>query len=300
MSAAGGAPGICFVIPYFGKWPFWMPFFLTSCRANPTVDWLLFSDCGELPECPPNVRVVETSYAAYCDRVSARLGIGFHPANPYKLCDLKPALGCIHESELAAYDFWAFGDIDLVWGDLRAYFTVERLASKDLYATHARRVSGHCCLLRNTAEMRGLFRRIPNWDQRLVDKVHHALDEGAFSRIFLRRKNWPQPLAEFAGRFNRWRRRAEFVEAFSTPDAKVPWVDGGLEFPSRWSWDHGRLTNDRDGERGFPYLHFVVWKKHAWRSLVPPPADSLRALAASGHWVVDAQGFHAPGAEVRG
>ncbi|ANQ86737.1 DUF6625 family protein [Azoarcus olearius] len=293
MSVAGRTPSLCFVIPYFGQWPFWMPFFLASCRANPSVDWLLFSDCGELPDCPPNVRVIATSYADYCNRVSARLGIDFHPANPYKLCDLKPALGYIHEAELAGYDFWGFGDIDLVWGDLRAYFTAERLAGKDLYATHARRVSGHCCLLRNTADMRELFRRMPNWQQRLVDNVHHALDEGAFSRIFIRRKNWPQPLAEFAGRFNRWRRRAEFIEAFSTPDAKVPWVDGGFEFPSRWSWDHGRLTNDRDGERRFPYFHFVVWKKHAWRGLVPPPADAVRALAATGRWVIDAQGFHA-------
>lgn len=291
MSAAA-APSLCFVIPYFGKWPFWMPFFLASCRANPTVDWLLFSDCGELPDCPPNVRVVETTYAAYCDRVSARLGIDFHPSNPYKLCDLKPALGYIHEQELAGYDFWAFGDIDLVFGDLRAYFTAERLAAKDLFSTHARRVSGHCCLLRNTPEMRELFRRMPGWERRLADNVHHALDEGAFSRIFIRRKNWPQALADFAGRFNRWRRRAEFVEAYSTPHAKVPWVDGGFDFPTRWFWRHGCLTNDRDGARRFPYVHFIVWKGSAWRELVLPAAVELSALAASGAWTMDADGFH--------
>ncbi|WP_211090272.1 DUF6625 family protein [Pseudothauera nasutitermitis] len=62
MVEAAAAPSLCFVIPYFGKWPFWMPFFLASCRANPTVDWLLFSDCGELPDCPPSVRMVGTSF----------------------------------------------------------------------------------------------------------------------------------------------------------------------------------------------------------------------------------------------
>lgn len=290
MSAA--QPSICFVIPYFGKWPFWMPFFLASCRANPSVDWLLFSDCGQIADCPPNVRIVDTGYADYCARVAKTLDIPFAPKNPYKLCDVKPAFGYIHAEELRAYDFWAFGDLDLVWGDLRAYFTAARLAQKDLFATHARRISGHCCLVRNTQDMREAFFLMRDWRRRMADPVHEALDEGAFSRIFIRHKNWPDGLANFAARFNPWRRRAEFVEAFSTPDAKVPWVDGGFDFPRRWSWDHGRLTNDRDGAREFPYLHFVVWKKHAWRELAVPATDQLAALAASGRWAIDAAGFH--------
>lgn len=292
VQATNARPSLCFVIPYFGKWPFWMPFFLAGCRANPTADWLLFSDCGELPDCPPNVRVIETRYADYCGRVSARLGIDFHPASPYKLCDLKPALGYIHEQELAGYDFWAFGDLDLVFGDLRAYFTAERLAGKDLFSTHARRISGHCCLVRNTGEMREAFFQMRDWQRRLADNEHYALDEGAFSRIFIRHKNWPAALANFAALFNPWRRRAEFVEAYSTPHAKVPWVDGSFSFPSRWFWRNGRLTNDRDGARVFPYVHFIVWKGSAWRELALPPAAELQALAASGAWCMDAGGFH--------
>lgn len=288
-------PSICFVVPYFGRWPFWMPFFVESCRANPTVDWLLFSDCGPIPDCPPNVRVVETSYQDYCARVAQALGIPFSPPNPYKLCDVKPAFGYIHADELRGYDFWAFGDLDLVWGDLRGYFTAERLARKDLFATHARRVSGHCCLVRNTKEMRELFLRMRDWQQRMSDPKHHALDEGAFSRIFIRYKNLPDRVAHLPRLLNAWYRRAEFVEAFSTPDAKIAWVDGGFRFPQRWSWDHGRLTNDRDGARVFPYLHFVVWKKHAWKGLAVQDPGALAALAASGRWAVDAQGFHAQG-----
>jgi hypothetical protein len=256
------------------------------------VDWLLFSDCGPLDDCPPNVRVVDTDYDAYCARVSARLDIDFRPSNPYKLCDLKPALGFIHEEELAGFDFWAFGDIDLVFGDLRGYFTAERLARKDLFATHARRVSGHCCLVRNNLRMRESFLLMPNWRERLSDQAHHALDEGAFSRIFIRHKNWPEGLARLAGQFNPWRRRAEFVEAYSTPDAKVPWIDGSHDFPRRWAWRHGVLTSDRDGERRFPYFHFPVWKKNDWRDLPLPEPSALAALAASGTWAIDRRGFH--------
>lgn len=117
------SPSICFVIPYFGRWPFWMPLFLESCRLNSDIDWLLFSDCGEPEHLPPNVRIEPIDYASYCAWVSQRLGIPFAPANPYKLCDLKPALGYIHEDRLRGYDFWAFGDLDVLYGRLREYFT---------------------------------------------------------------------------------------------------------------------------------------------------------------------------------
>lgn len=286
-------PSLCFVIPYFGQWPFWMPFFLESCRANPSIDWLLFSDCGQVEHCPPNVRIVDIGYDAYCARVTRALGIEFAPKNPYKLCDLKPALGYIHEQELRVYDFWAFGDLDLVFGDLRAYFTPERLAHKDLLSTHRRRVSGHCCLLRNTKRMREAFFRIRDWRTLFSDQKHHALDEGAFSRIFIRHKNWPDWLFRLAAQANPWYRRAEFVEAFSTPDAKVPWIDGGFDFPRRWFWNDGALSNDRDGGRAFPYFHFPVWKKNAWAALPPQDARALGALAASGRWEMNETGFHA-------
>lgn len=292
MAAGSTPPSLCFVIPYFGQWPFWMPFFLASCRANPDVDWLMFTDCGAMADCPPNVRIVATTYADYCMRVSVALGIEFAPANPYKLCDLKPALGYIHEEELRAYEFWAFGDLDLIFGDLRAYFTAAQLEGKDLLSTHRRRVSGHCCILRNNQRMREAYRLIPNWQGLFADPMHHALDEGAFSRIFIRRKNWPNWMFRLAAQCNPWYRRARFVEAYSTPGAKVAWVDGGYDFPRRWFWREGVLTNDRDGARTFPYFHFPVWKKNEWASLQPAGAEALSRLAATGSWEINATGFH--------
>ena len=149
-----GADSIRFVIPYFGCWPFWMDFFLAGCARNPDIDWLFFTDCGIPQNVPDNVTFIEISYSDYCALVSERLGIDFSPADSYKLCDIKPAFGYIHAEHLDGYDFWAFGDVDVVYGNLRKYFTANRLATKDLFATHARRISGHLCLLRNTPTMR--------------------------------------------------------------------------------------------------------------------------------------------------
>jgi hypothetical protein len=284
-------PSICFVIPYFGRWPFWMPFFLESCRRNPDVDWLLFSDCGVPAELPSNVRIESTSFGDYCALVGQRLGIPFAPENAYKLCDIKPALGFIHEDCLQGYDFWAFGDIDLVFGQLRDYFTAERLARFDLLSTYERRVSGHLCLIRNVRRMREAFMRMPNWQARFCDQQHHALDEGAFSRIFLWRKNFPRPLFRLVGLLNPWRRRSEFVEAFSTPSGCIPWIDGRAEFPTCWYWCEGRLSNDLDRGREFPYFHFVVWKRDAWSALGEHSVDTLQTLAKQPVWQISSQGF---------
>ena len=268
-----------------------MPFFLESCRRNPDIDWLLFSDCGTPDNLPSNVTIESMSFSEYCQLVSRRLGIDFSPQAAYKLCDIKPALGHIHVDRLEGYDFWGFGDIDLIYGNLREYFTADRLAGYDLFSTHERRVAGHLCLMRNSARKRELFMQIKNWKERFTDQAHHALDEGAFSRIFLWRKNFPKPLFKLVGQFNPWRRRSEFTEAFSTPGGVIKWHDGTDRFPLHWYWKNGRLTNDRDGDRSFPYFHFVCWKRNEWAGLPEPAPEQVKALANEPSWVIDATGF---------
>ncbi|MEX3775172.1 DUF6625 family protein [Pseudomonas sp. MYb118] len=285
-------PRILFLMPYFGRWPFWMPFFLESCRRNPDIDWLMFTDCGVPENLPPNVTIECMTFSDYCGVVSQRLDIDFAPTQAYKLCDIRPAFGLIHADRLEGYDFWGFGDIDLVYGDLRKYFTADRLASYDLYSTHERRVAGHLCLIRNTERKRQLFRKIKDWEARFTDEKHHALDEGAFSRIFLWRKNFPEPLFKLVGKFNPWRRRSEFTEAFSTPGGCIKWHDGTENFPHRWFWRDGTVTNDRDGEREFPYFHFVCWKRNEWSQLPQPDPAEIKRLAAEPDWIIDETGFH--------
>jgi hypothetical protein len=284
-------PRLLFLIPYFGRWPFWMPFFLQSCRFNPDVQWLFFTDCGTPPDAPDNVRFRAMSFADYCAQVSARLGIDFRPHSPYKLCDLKPALGHVHAEELEGFDFWGFSDIDLVYGDLRGYFSTERLQRFDLLSTHERRVSGHLCLLRNNARMREAFMKVLGWQAKLASSAHNAFDEGAFSRLFIRHKSWPAPLRRLADACNPWRRSSEFVEAFSTPNGRVAWHDGSFDFPQRWIWQRGRLYNDRDGVRQFPYFHFIGWKCDFWPTHGDHELSGDAALAAQDAWSITARGF---------
>jgi hypothetical protein len=282
---------ILVVIPYFGKWPFWMPFFLEGCRCNSTIDWLLFSDCGTPAGCPPNVRVEHVSFTDYCRLVSNRLKIDFRPSSPYKLCDLKPALGYVHADKLTNYDFWAFGDIDVIYGDLRDYFKDDRLSRYDLLSTHTRRVSGHFCLLRNNARMREAFMSARGWQEAFSQPEHCGFDEGKFSRLFIRHKNWPEAFRRIADLGNFWRRHSEFSEAFSTPHGRIPWTDGSFNFPNRWFWREGCLTNDLDNSRTFPYFHFIGWKVHEWSKCDPARLVRSKDLIAKGAWSVSVDGF---------
>jgi hypothetical protein len=281
-------------MPYFGKWPFWMPFFLESCRYNPDFDWLFFSDCGTPENLPDNVRIRAISFADYCEMISQRLDIRFAPPSPYKLCDLKPAYGLLHAEDLQGYDFWAFGDIDVVYGQLRDYFTTEYLARYDLISSFARRVSGPLTLIRNTQEMRELFQRVPNWRERFCGP-HEALDEAAFTRIFLKRKNFPKPLFRlFNWSTNPLYRKSDFQESYSTPEGTTPWIDGSHNFPREWVWRHGHLTSDRSGDREFPYLHFMRYKPkwEAQSARVPEcQSEAYRKLAQSGAFRISREGF---------
>jgi hypothetical protein len=284
-------PGsIILIIPYFGRWPFWMSFFIESCRLNKDINWLLVGDCAELADLPRNVAHKKISFHEYCEFVSSRLGFTFAPDRAYKLCDLKVALGHIHHADIVDYEYWGFSDLDLIYGDLRSYFTAEKLRRYSFFSMHERRVAGHLCLMRNERKWTELFWRIPKYRERVQDTKSHALDEGAFTRLFLWRKNFPLPLFKLLGLFNPLLRQSQFEEAFSTPNASRAWTDGSMNFPSFWHWQAGKLYSSVDGVREFPYLHFYTWKRH-WAKMPQPSDAELNSLAASHDWLIDETGF---------
>lgn len=277
---------ICIVIPYFGKWPFWINFFIESCRFNPTVNWLIYTDCGLIDDCPENVELISITFGDYCSFVSNKLDINFKPTNPYKLCDIRPAYGLIHEKELAGYHFWGFGDIDLIYGNIRHFLTENRLSQKDVFSNHSTRISGHLCLVRNLYDLRRAYQKIPHWRQKFTSQQHLAIDEKDFSKLFLRHKNSPQIIKMLAAKLDPWLNRAEFIEAFTTPNARIAWIDGSYNFPKKWTWSNGMLTNDLDSNREFMYFHFYSWKK-MWtenREVIP-------ASLSTNFFVISKSGF---------
>ena len=106
MNSKGINNKVAQVIPYFGKWPEWIELYMYSCGRNDMVDFIFYTDC-EIPEHNyPNTIFHKCSFEDYQHLVSERLNIEYKIKSAYKLTDLKPFLGAIHERELLGYDFY--------------------------------------------------------------------------------------------------------------------------------------------------------------------------------------------------
>jgi hypothetical protein len=256
---------ILIIIDYFGSWPEWFPLFLESCRTNPTIQWHIHTDCPIPADPPANVVFFPIQFDAYCAFVSKRLGISFHTALAYKICDLRTTFGVLYEDETQNFDYFGYTDLDLIYGDIRAFYTDEVL-THNLISTHRGIVSGHFTLFKNTKRMREAFRHIPTW-KAVLENPHNVpwdqcLDESKLARLCI------APRTLF-GKNKKWRRAGYwknnyFVEQYSTPFTPSPWIDGRDDHPDTWYWKDGRITNNRDGKREFMYLHFMNFRQARW------------------------------------
>ena len=276
---------IAFVVPYFGVWPNWFPFFLQSCSFNPSIDWLFITDCGVPENQPANTQFIEKTFNEYQREVSDKLGINFLHAHPYKLCDIKPAYGLIHQELLSSYEFWGFCDIDVMFGNIRKFMT-EDVLKHDVISAHEARISGHFSLFRNNELFRNAFQQVDGWKGVFEDEKHHRFDEAHFSKLFIWRKNWPKLVRDWLAKFSGYSCNTYFVEQYSTPGCRHDWVDGSRDFPSEWYWDKGRLTNNRS-DREFMYFHFLKWKQKIWN----PSYQEIKGLNSAGNMLCEDEGL---------
>lgn len=245
---------IAILIPYFGQWPVWIDFFIESCRWNRSIEWILFHDGPPPQNRCKNVRHVEIGFEAYKSLVAETLDIPFDPQDPYKLCEVRPALPLIHRDLVAGYDFVGFGDLDVVYGDIRRFYDDRLLASYDLFSAHSDRISGHFCLMRNCDELVNAFRQVPRWQKPFLSPENTGFDERAFYNLFVhpRRRLLKKPPLNSV--------RCYFREAYSTP---------GITDRMRWYWKDGRLRNEYYPHHEFMYLHFMSWHSNRWLNSQP-------------------------------
>jgi hypothetical protein len=266
-----------------------MRFFIESCRWNPTVDWLLISDAPPPDQLPTNLRVLTTSFENYRELIASHLGITLTWTEAYKLCDLKPVMGLVHQSEIVGYDYWGYGDLDVIYGDIRKFYTPDVLVH-DVIGTHEHILGAHFALLRTTQRLLTAFQRIPRWRAHLSAPCYVSFDEQLFSRLFLPmlsdRRAWRRLITPFLG-------GGYFRERFSTNFPPLKWIDGSYNYPRCWFWQQGHLTTDVSGDREFLYLHFTHWQSSrwtgaaSWRDLaqldnVPAERPTAFAISANG------------------
>lgn len=225
----------------------WINFFIESCRSNRGIDWIVFNDVPPPDNRARNVRHVRVGFNDYNTLVSEALGIRFAPADPYKICDIRPALPYVHRKLLEGYDFVGFGDLDVIYGDILSFYDEATLSRYDLLSSHPTRVSGHFCVMRNTPEMVEAFKEIRGWESAFARQDHIGFDERDFYKL-LRGRRSLLPRRSPA-------RSCLFREAYSTP---------GAARSMRWCWKDGQLTNEFYPQHPFMYLHLMNWHSNRW------------------------------------
>lgn len=176
-------PSIAIVVTHFGPLPSWMPAFLLSCASNPDVRWLIYTDQDAVFPRPANVELRAMTREAFNERASDALGfpIAIRAEYPRKLGDLKPTYGLVFADDLAAFDFWAHSELDIVWGDIRRFLTDDLLHAHDIVSARHYKLAGHCTLFRNTPDVNRAFELVPDARDLLVHTKYRRLDESAFT-----------------------------------------------------------------------------------------------------------------------
>ena len=259
---------VAHIIPFFGHWPEWIELYLYSCGRNPMMDFIFYTDCPLPKHRYKNTIFHSCSYEEYCQLVSERLNIRFLPKNAYKLIDIKPFVGAIHEKELKGYDFWGMGDLDLIYGDLTLLVNEENLKKYHLITTHNYHIAGHFCLCRNNDYYRHLCFKIKDWMAKLQDDEAFALDEGEWSGLACPQVRNIRRLYRYLFKYlgvDVWKYR-DRMNSCMMPHKLIKeyWTSPQPHEGQSWVYDlsNGKIIDDNGRE--LPYLHFLFFKKTKW------------------------------------
>jgi len=157
------------VANYFGNPPPYFQLWLDSCARNATIDWLFFTDIPrEHFAFPENVHYLASSLDALSARFQGAFPFPVRYNGAWDICAFRPVFGTVFKEELAPYDFWGWCDCDVLFGDLRSFFTEDRLEKFDKLLP-----KGHLSIVRNSD---ALNRAI--WAHPLIEVALSSLREG--------------------------------------------------------------------------------------------------------------------------
>ena len=142
---------VAVIIPYFGSFPNYFDYWLKSALTNKDFDFLIFTDNLNY-KTQGNVHFINMSFSEFRELVQKQVEFKICLKDPYKICDYRPVFGSALKDYLVNYDFWGFGDVDVILGDLSHFITPEILDNYDkIYEL------GHLTLLRNNDKCNNLW-----------------------------------------------------------------------------------------------------------------------------------------------
>ena len=175
---------ICYIVPYFGILPENFQIWLLGCKYNPTIDWIIYTDDKRCFDYPKNVKVQYCSFEEMKKRIQSFYDFEVDLSRPWRLALMKPAYGEIFSDDLKGYDFWGYCDIDLMWGDIRKFYTEEILNNFERIG-----FQGHSTLFPNNIKLNLQYRTIIPNQINYIDvfsgKLDFSWDESGINMIVL-------------------------------------------------------------------------------------------------------------------
>ncbi|KAH8074262.1 hypothetical protein JL721_1813 [Aureococcus anophagefferens] len=206
---------------------------------------------------------------------------GTFQRNPRHLVEFKPAIGVVFREYLEPYSHWAFGDLDVLMGDVEAFvdgdewddFDVVAYSFGDQWRAYTR-ASGRCTATPRTPApyLRCTFLG-PRLRKRLEDKAHYESCEGCYSTaVAAARLRTKFVVKHFTDAAQKGDRDAAWVTAdgqnclaggdYGALDTIV--LDGAGRY-ARSTLPRDPYARQDGGFAAAPFFHFQEWKKK-WKS----------------------------------
>jgi hypothetical protein len=126
-----------------------------SALRNPSIDFMFFTDAEVEPA--KNIIVNKMQFEVFRNYIQNVFDFPIVLDRPYILCDFKPAYGESLQQYISKYDYWGYGDLDVVYGDIRTFLTDEVLANHKFFLGF-----GHLTLYHNDEETNSYYKVIKN------------------------------------------------------------------------------------------------------------------------------------------
>jgi hypothetical protein len=202
---------------------------------------------------------------------NARLPMPVRLERMRNICDLRPAYGIVFEQYTRGYDYWAFGDEDVLYGDVDKMLGPHLDGRADFVVPARNGKSGHLTVIRNHPRSNELALHDPAYKDVLVSREHWAYDETSW--------RWGTEISSY---------HKIMTEAEARGDLTIRWDIPritGVPQRGRWFVYDGRSIHEDNG-REILYYH---WGRMRFRPVNwPGAAEAVRGFA------FDRYGFYDP------
>ena len=168
------------LLSFFGEFPWYFNYFLHSCKNNPTVRFCIITDNNRIFNKPKNVSLITITKEQFKNLATKKLGFSAALIQGYKICDFRPSLEFLFPELIKGFDFWGYGDIDIIYGDLRKFLTDELLDNYDVFSFRPEYLTGSFTVLRNTKKINTLFMQSKDYKTVLSQSEYFNFDECNF------------------------------------------------------------------------------------------------------------------------